>query len=397
MRSSSDKVVGLVGVDGDSRWLGGRYYLNNVVEMLAQNANQHHWVARDIWWRSAPEVDPFAQVRHLLGQRAVLDFPRGLFARGVRKAMRMLRHGGGAGDLLRRAGVHVVFPSPPFAACGTPLLFWVPDFQHLHFPALFGADGVAAMDEHYRVHVEQAAHVVLSSYHALRDFRSCFPTRANDATVVSFAVVPEVGINATSPRDVAVQHGLPERYVIVSNQFSSHKNHLILFEAIRVLRDRGIAAHLACTGSRYNWLDTAHGAHIDAYIRGHKLEGQVHLLGVLPRPEQLALMRRACAVLQPSLFEGWSSSVEEARALGRPLLASDIEVHREQVAGTKAKLLPVDSAEAWAGQIEAALAQPPGPDQGAEHAGLTEARARQRTFGTHMVAALERALERGVV
>lgn len=34
--------------------------------------------------------------------------------------------------------------------------------------------------------------------------------------------------------------------------------------------------------------------------------------------------------MQPSLFEGWSSFVEEARALGLPALLSDIPVHREQ-------------------------------------------------------------------
>jgi glycosyltransferase involved in cell wall biosynthesis len=41
-------------------------------------------------------------------------------------------------------------------------------------------------------------------------------------------------------------------------------------------------------------------------------------------------MRRALAIVQPSLFEGWSTVVEDARALGRPCLLSDLAVHREQ-------------------------------------------------------------------
>jgi glycosyltransferase involved in cell wall biosynthesis len=40
-------------------------------------------------------------------------------------------------------------------------------------------------------------------------------------------------------------------------------------------------------------------------------------------------------VLNPSLFEGWSTTVEEARSLGVPLILSDLAVHREQ-AGTEA-------------------------------------------------------------
>ena len=41
-------------------------------------------------------------------------------------------------------------------------------------------------------------------------------------------------------------------------------------------------------------------------------------------------MRRSLAVIQPSLFEGWSTVLEDARALGKVVLASDIAVHREQ-------------------------------------------------------------------
>ena len=36
-------------------------------------------------------------------------------------------------------------------------------------------------------------------------------------------------------------------------------------------------------------------------------------------------------MLNPSLFEGWSTTVEEARAMGTPMVLSDLEVHREQM------------------------------------------------------------------
>ena len=41
-------------------------------------------------------------------------------------------------------------------------------------------------------------------------------------------------------------------------------------------------------------------------------------------------MRQSLAVIQTSLFEGWSTSVEEAIALGKQIILSDIPVHREQ-------------------------------------------------------------------
>jgi hypothetical protein len=41
-------------------------------------------------------------------------------------------------------------------------------------------------------------------------------------------------------------------------------------------------------------------------------------------------MACSSAVLNPSRFEGWSTTVEEAKTLQRLLLLSDIPVHREQ-------------------------------------------------------------------
>ncbi len=54
-------------------------------------------------------------------------------------------------------------------------------------------------------------------------------------------------------------------------------------------------------------------------------------LGIIPRSEQIQLYRFAAAVVQPSQFEGWSTVIEDAKALGRPIIASSIDVHKEQL------------------------------------------------------------------
>jgi len=42
------------------------------------------------------------------------------------------------------------------------------------------------------------------------------------------------------------------------------------------------------------------------------------------------LMRQSVCIVNPSLFEGWSTTVEEGKSLGKKILLSDIPVHREQ-------------------------------------------------------------------
>jgi glycosyltransferase involved in cell wall biosynthesis len=46
------------------------------------------------------------------------------------------------------------------------------------------------------------------------------------------------------------------------------------------------------------------------------------------------LLRASLALINPSRFEGWSTTVEEAKSFGVPLILSDIDVHREQTGGT---------------------------------------------------------------
>jgi glycosyltransferase involved in cell wall biosynthesis len=54
------------------------------------------------------------------------------------------------------------------------------------------------------------------------------------------------------------------------------------------------------------------------------------VLGMLPHAHLHQLMRQSLAVLQPSLFEGWSTTVEEVKSIGKRIIISDIPVHREQ-------------------------------------------------------------------
>src|SRR5690606_34581615 len=56
----------------------------------------------------------------------------------------------------------------------------------------------------------------------------------------------------------------------------------------------------------------------------------IKVLGFVPREDQIYLMRKSVAVIQPSLFEGWGTVLEDSRALGKTVILSDIPIHREQ-------------------------------------------------------------------
>jgi glycosyltransferase involved in cell wall biosynthesis len=55
------------------------------------------------------------------------------------------------------------------------------------------------------------------------------------------------------------------------------------------------------------------------------------MLGLIPRDDQLTMMRHSQAVIQPSLFEGWSTVIEDAKSLQVPVVASNLTVNVEQL------------------------------------------------------------------
>lgn len=57
----------------------------------------------------------------------------------------------------------------------------------------------------------------------------------------------------------------------------------------------------------------------------------IKFLGFLDINEMLQLMNNSVAIIQPSLFEGWSTAIEDAKALNKFVIASNINVHKEQL------------------------------------------------------------------
>jgi glycosyltransferase involved in cell wall biosynthesis len=99
-------------------------------------------------------------------------------------------------------------------------------------------------------------------------------------------------------------------------------------EAFQKYRASGGDRHLVLTGAEYDSRHPGLASKIRLKIADNPY---VHALGVVSRSEQIEIYRRCDFVLQPSLFEGWSTTIEESLHLGVPILASDIEVNIEQL------------------------------------------------------------------
>lgn len=212
----------------------------------------------------------------------------------------------------------------------TPWIPWIWDLQHKYYPDFFPSEEIVNRDRRISDMLSEAAIVVTSSDGARRDIEKHWPEYAGKVRILHFRSVPEPDWFLHDSSEVERRYGLPDKYLILPNHFWVHKNHRVAFEAMKALRDRGLDVVLVCTGSTTNMQNPRHVGELRQYLNENHLNDRVRILGFIPRADQIQLIRSAAAVLQPSLFEGWSTLVEDSRMLGKTLFLSDIAVHREQ-------------------------------------------------------------------
>lgn len=228
-----------------------------------------------------------------------------------------------------------------------PNIQWIPDFQHVHLPEMFSKKEIEIRDKSFAGIARQADLVLLSSNDALSDFREFCPEYARKGRVLHFvSYMPPSVYSETDSMigTVRSKYRLPDRYFFLPNQFWVHKNHMLVLEALSILRKGGEkGVKVVCTGNMNDYRNPGYPERLRVFIRENSLEENVSFLGLVDYKEMLCMMRHSLALLQPSLFEGWSSSVEEAKSLGKGCILSSLNVHREQDPARSVYFDPADA------------------------------------------------------
>lgn len=249
----------------------------------------------------------------------------------------------------RTRKIDMVFESARFFGWRLPFpaIAWFPDFQHRLLPHLFSRSAYWRRDLGFRIQLASGRHVMLSSASALGDLKKFYPGLLNAVSVVRFATEPPASLLATNPSDVIASYGLPPCYFYLPNQFWRHKNHQLVVDALDLLKRRGLDVVVAASGSTLDFREPGLFDAMMQDVKARGLETNFRHLGMIPLDHVYALLRASAALINPSECEGWSTTVEEAKSFGVPMLLSGLEVHREQTEG-RARYFGIHDAEALA-------------------------------------------------
>jgi glycosyltransferase involved in cell wall biosynthesis len=234
----------------------------------------------------------------------------------------------------RQHGISVVLPcmNPSARPFGLRTIGWIPDFQHVYLPNFFSEEARRYRDHAFRQLAKHAHLVILSSHVALGHFSAFSSKYAYKARVFQFPSTLAFEYSEGDPSETLKRFRIPEKFALIPNQFWRHKNHILVIEALERLRRIGLKVPVIMTGLPADYRDPDN-ENISRLLQAVAIAGlaeQVKILGMVPESDLNNLMRCAALIIQPSRFEGWSTPVQETKALGRPLICSDIPVHHEQ-------------------------------------------------------------------
>jgi glycosyltransferase involved in cell wall biosynthesis len=336
--------VGFVLSATHSGWTGGLNYFSNLLHAILKVANR--------------QIEPVLVVHPTTTEKVLAQFPRcevhrtplaDSGSKGWGLARKLAERGLGSDVLmtryLRSQRLAVLSHAGQLGARARfPTLGWLPDFQHRRMPEFFDAHEVAARDKGYGRIAEQCTTVLLSSVDAQNDLAAFVPAAVKRSRVLHFVAGFAAGnLAVVDEATLRARYAIHGPYFHLPNQFWVHKNHRVVIDALALLKAQGQVVQVLCTGHTQDARqpDYFNGLMQDAKALG--VEDSFRVLGLVPYEDLAGLMHHATAVINPSLFEGWSTSVEESKSLGLKVVLSDIPVHREQAPERGVFFTPTDA------------------------------------------------------
>jgi alpha-1,3-rhamnosyl/mannosyltransferase len=276
-------------------------------------------------------------------------------------------------DVMHHAGGVV----PPVHGRGTVLT--VHDIQPLDLPANFSAVKRRYLAALLPRSVQVADVITTTSRFVVRRLVERLGADPARCRVVAPVLARRQPVEPAEVARARARYHLPASYVLYPAIAYPHKNHDVLYAAMRlIVEGTGRPAGLdvpSCSGGKGPPVAGAGGPaeppvhlvltggdgpldrRLDQRAAAEGTAPFIHRLGRLPRGDFDALASGAAALVFPSTYEGFGMGAFDALAVGAPVLAADIEPLAE-VVGAQGELLDPHDAAAWRDRILAVATSP---------------------------------------
>ena len=317
------KTIGFI-LDFNKNWFGGINYILNLINSF--NYLEEHEKPRVIVFYSQQNYVFKDEVTYPFVQWIEIKFS---FNKGITYFLSMLL-GRNLFYKKEMSNCDVLFPTndlPVKFDKSIHAISWIPDFQHKILKNNFSYLHRFLREVKFKFILKNSKKTILSSQDSKNTLSKFYKTSLSKIKIVPFvSIIDKSNFNTSILANFKLVEG---NYFLVSNQFHKHKNFEIVLQAFSKLPKIN-KLKLVITGGRSeknaNYFDR-----VKQLTHSLKLDDRVVFTGFISRDDVLNLMHFSLCLIQPSSFEGWNTAIEDCKSLGINVIASNIDVHKEQL------------------------------------------------------------------
>lgn len=255
----------------------------------------------------------------------------------------------------------MLFPSgaqyAPFVKI--PYISVVYDLEHRKHPeyAEVSKGGEWLKRDHYYKKLCQTAVKILVDSQIGKDDVLRYYKIESDKVIILPYLPPDYldeNLSIEDARAILKEYNLPNEYFFYPAQFWSHKNHMNLVKAVKILKDKDKEVNLILIGSKKE--EWGEFDRVFDYVKANGLENNVIYPGYVKNEAVGALYKTAIALVMPTFFGPTNIPVLEAWKMSCPVLYSNISGCREQL-GEAGLLIDPASPEDIAAKMEKIMSE----------------------------------------
>ncbi len=244
---------------------------------------------------------------------------------------------------LQKQEIDIIWNIGPYClTTEIPNIFTVWDLQHRmqpYFPEVSIKGEWNEREQFYIKTLKRASFAIAGTNTTKSEIERFYEVPSERIRVLPFPT-PQFALNPppSNGKYVLDKYNLPDKYLYYPAQFWSHKNHVNLLLAVKLLKEKyDLNFPVVFSGS-----DKGNKKYVQEMAAKLDLSQQVHFLGFIPQEDLIALYQNAFALTFVTFFGPDNLPPLEAFALGCPVIASKVSGATEQLGDAALLVDPKD-------------------------------------------------------